>query len=318
MRDKKKWNKDIFLSLIKITKSLWKLHQANPVFMYNITFFHYENNWNIKKKKKKHKLLKIHPLYKGDLCWNIILETIDCRKTLIGLGKYQPFPLLVTGAGENGSSPASETATDLDFLITEAAFVFASPLFPLNSLHSELPRPGWRSDPVSEIGSGLLLADQRNGTATDFDLRNAGSHSIRLATRPTDPTPEKGTSPSQAETEARGVHEQGRSWAQSGQRVERRSWRQKGQTPPSPPTKRRFERSCLEHFCQTLPPFPWKRKSIWGFLSRFPSLSRLWKNCSFGLEERERGGGYKVDIYLIIIKPLLCPTMLNLSLNLSP
>ena len=142
---------------------------------------------------------------------------------MIGLGKYQPFPLLVTGAGEeDNNSPASETATDLDFLIIMVAVLLL--LSPLNSLQSERPRPGLRSNPVFSTGSGLV--DRRNGTDIDVDLLNAGSHSIRLDTRPTDPTSAKGISTPAEETEARGVQEHGRSRAQSGQSEERRSWRQ--------------------------------------------------------------------------------------------
>uniref|UniRef100_A0A1J3CLS7 Uncharacterized protein n=1 Tax=Noccaea caerulescens TaxID=107243 RepID=A0A1J3CLS7_NOCCA len=102
---------------------------------------------------------------------------------------------------------------------------FVSPLFPINILQNDdafllLPRADSKPDtePITVSGS--------NGTAIDFDLRNAGSHSIKLATRPTDPIPEKlkFISPAKRENEdddeeddgekdtaARELHEQGRS-----------------------------------------------------------------------------------------------------------
>lgn len=97
----------------------------------------------------------------------------------------------------------------------------------------------------------------RNGIPTDLDLRNAGSLSISSETRPppTPPTPrreedaeeknenDEDEEEEEEDDEAVEVHEQGRTLAQSGQRVMRRSRRQVGQIP----FRRRFE-GCFGHF----------------------------------------------------------------------
>jgi hypothetical protein len=92
--------------------------------------------------------------------------------------------------------------------------------------------------------------DRRKGIASDLDLRNAGSLSIRLETLPTAPTPsvEKRETEDDEEDEddvvaALAQHAQGRALAHSGQSAESRSRRHTGHIP----VRRRFV-GCLRHF----------------------------------------------------------------------
>ena len=205
------------------------------------------------------------------------LGTFDCRKALIGLGKYHAFAF----AGVRTNLPLeSETATDLDRIInvrliasstsatsfalrlksnsTAASILPPSRLFLVFDLKIDqndealalLPDEE-QSSPESATNRDL---DRRNGIAArERERRKAGSPSMRLERRPTDPrearsAEEKREKEDEEEEEEEVVvvvaqQLQGRTWAQSGQRVTRRSRRQRGQIP----ILRRLE-GCFGHF----------------------------------------------------------------------
>lgn len=204
------------------------------------------------------------------------LEIFDCRNALIGLGK--DHALAFTG-GRTNLPPESETATDLDRIInfrliasSTSATSFALLLKSISTAASILP-PSWlfllfdlkihQNDdalallPAEEQSSTESATnrdlDRRNGIAArERERRKAGSPSMRLERRPTDPrsAEEKREKEEEEEEEedvvgvvvvAQQLH--GRTLAQSGQRVRRRSRRQRGQIP----ILRRLE-GCFGHF----------------------------------------------------------------------
>lgn len=224
----------------------------------------------LKKITMKKEAERNQPLYKGERSWETNLETLVRLRTFIGLGKYQLFPFV---DGDDFISPIPEcdvTATDLDFLIiillrssSAAALLSLSPwlwspsrsyllllLLALNIDQKDGVLLLLPAKPFLSLESSGL--DRRNGIARDLDRRNAGSLSIRLETRPTEPIP---VLPPAAEVEKREkkedeeeeeevvIHEQGRAWAQSGQREASLSRRQTGQIP----VRRRLE-GWLGHF----------------------------------------------------------------------
>ena len=214
---------------------------------------------------------KNQPLYNGERSCTIF-DAFDCRNALIGLGKYQPRPFdLESPPPPPPESENNEIPTDLDLIIlfkssfSPTSFFFVSSTSATVSsgfLIFELLKTDQNDDLLRFDGFGGLPSsrsfptnldrERRNGIATDLERRKAGSLSMRLETRPTEPTPEESASPpppvenrGRVEEEEEEVVQQaqGRTLAQSGHREARRSRRQIGQIP----LLRRFE-GCFGHF----------------------------------------------------------------------
>lgn len=170
-----------------------------PISIFNSKF----EIWKYEEKKA----VQIQPLCNGDRSARPAFEIFDCRKALIGLGKYHA--LAFTG-GRTYLPLESETATDLDRIInfrliasstsvTSFALLLKSisaasiPLFfllfdlKIDQNDDALALLPDEEEHSSESATNRDL-DRRNGIAArERERRKAGSPSIRLETRPTDP-----------------------------------------------------------------------------------------------------------------------------------